>query len=402
MADTIIGYVKKYGDYTFAEKPMNEVDSLVLCQFSYLKFDGMVPGVHENRAFVSMRQLAAHADYEHLFDDTRYEKNNRALFEAMLGSKRFGRMKMNCYINIVETEWETQFAAITFLLEDGTVYVAYRGTDESIIGWKEDFNMAFLFPIPAQEYSMQYLNMVGDRIWKPFYVGGHSKGGNLAVYAAMRCVDKVRDRIRKIYCMDGPGFREDALEKCGYEKIAGRLVKILPHSSMVGMIFETDTRYRVVESKTFGLLQHDPYTWLVEEDHFVYVDELFSVSKMANHTLNQWILSLNEEQLRTFVDTVYQVVSVAKVDNLIEFAADLGGNLRAVVSAMRDLDKDTKKVLKEMVRSLAVMSREGLRLPGARAQAQSQSMPGGKGGGKGGKQEASVGPAGAGDRQEGK
>lgn len=144
MANTVIKYVNEYGDYTFMDKPMNDVDSLILCQLSYLKFDGLVPYVTENRASVSMKQLAAHADFDYLFLEDWFEKDNRALFDALLKSKRFGSMKMNCYINIVETEWETQFSAITFILEDGTIYIAYRGTDETIIGWKEDFNMAFL------------------------------------------------------------------------------------------------------------------------------------------------------------------------------------------------------------------------------------------------------------------
>ena len=141
---TMIKYVKEYGDYTFMERPMSDVDSLVLCQFSYLKFDGMVPTLNENKPSVSMQQLAAHAQYEELFRDVRYEKENRALFEAMAESKRFGSLKMNCFIDIIEMEWETQFSAITYLLEDGTIYVCYRGTDENLIGWKEDFNMSFL------------------------------------------------------------------------------------------------------------------------------------------------------------------------------------------------------------------------------------------------------------------
>ena len=152
MAGTVIDYVKEFGRYTLEQEPMNDVDSLVLCQLSYLKFDGIVPGVRENRRSVSLREVAAHPDYEKLFADERFEKNNRALFEAMLASRRYRQLRLNCYINIVEDEWETQFSAITFLLGDGTLYIAYRGTDETIIGWKEDFNMAFLSPVPGQPF----------------------------------------------------------------------------------------------------------------------------------------------------------------------------------------------------------------------------------------------------------
>lgn len=356
MANTVIGYVQEYGDYTFRDKPLNDVDSLVLCQFCYLKFDGLVPSVTENRASVSMRQLAAHADYELLFADERFEKDNRALFEVMRRSRRFGGMKMNCYINIIETEWETQFSAITFLLDEGTIYVAYRGTDETIIGWKEDFNMAFQFPVPGQEYSVKYLNMVTSRLHNSFFLGGHSKGGNLAVYAAMNCPEYIQERILKIYSMDGPGFRPEVLEKCGYDQVADKIVKILPHSSIVGLIFETDTRYQVVQSRTFGLLQHDPFTWLVEGDSFVYADEIYKRRKFSDDTLNEWILSLDEHQLRTFVDTLYQVVSASKAENLIDFTADWRKSMNGVISALKEVDEETVKVLKAVIKALFDLS----------------------------------------------
>lgn len=146
MKGTIIDYLKEYADVSLKDEPMNDVDSLVLCQFSYLKFDGLVPLVTENGRSVSLQQLYEHSDYEKLYGDERYEKENRALFEAMRKCVRFRNMKLNCYINIIEAQadFETQFSAVTFLLEDGTMYVAFRGTDETMVGWKEDFNMAFL------------------------------------------------------------------------------------------------------------------------------------------------------------------------------------------------------------------------------------------------------------------
>ena len=294
MANTLATYIRDYGDYTFMEKPMNDVDSLVLCQFCYLKFDGLVPLVTEYKKSVSIRDLAEHALYDDLFLDKRYEKDNRELFDAMLGSRRYCNLKMNCYINIVEEEWETQFSAITFLLEDSTIYVAYRGTDESIIGWKEDFNMAFQSPVPGQAYAVKYLHMVAKKFFSDFYVGGHSKGGNLAVYAAMNCTEKVQERIIKIYSMDGPGFREDVLEQQKYDAVANRIVKILPQSSLVGMLFETSPYYKVVESRTFGFLQHNPYTWMIEGDDFLYAKGIYESRKRANKTLNEWLMRLDD------------------------------------------------------------------------------------------------------------
>ncbi len=352
LAETITGYIKKYGDYTFMEKPINDVDSLVLCQFCYLKFDGMVPLVTENKRSVTLQELAAHKDFERLFLDTRFEKENRALFEAMARSRRFRSLKMNCYINIVETEWETQFSAVTFLLEDTTLYIAYRGTDETIVGWKEDFNMAFQSPVPGQAYAVKYLNMVTGRLRNRFYMGGHSKGGNLAVYAAMNCTEEVQARIIKVYSMDGPGFRKEVIEKCRYEAIKDKVVKILPHSSLVGMLFETTPNVKVVESRTFGLLQHDPFTWLIEEDDFVYVKGIYETRRFADDTLNEWLISLDEEQRKIFVDTLYQVVSASKAENLIDFSADLKKSMNGMIAALKEVDEETKQALKKIIKAL--------------------------------------------------
>ncbi len=352
MADTIIGYVTKYGEYTFEEKPLNSVDSLALCQLCYLKFDGMVPLVTESRKSVTLRDLENHKDFDKLFSDERFAKDNRALFQAMKNSRRFRNMKMNCYINIVEVKWETQFSAITFLPDNGDMYVAYRGTDETLIGWKEDFNMAFQFPVPGQAYAVKYLNMVTEKLPHDFYMGGHSKGGNLAVYAGMNCIKPVQERIRKIYSMDGPGFRKEVLKDYNYSAIEDRIVKILPHSSLVGMLFETFPHIKVVESKAFGLLQHNPFTWLVEGDDFVYVKGLYETRKFADDTLNEWVLSLNENQQKAFVDTLYQVVSASKAENLIELTNDWKKSMNGIVSALKEVDGDTKRTLKQMMKLL--------------------------------------------------
>lgn len=352
MAGTIIDYLQEYGDCTFRERPMNDVDSLALCQLSYLKFDGMVPDVRSNGASVTLRELRERADFDKLFADERFEKSNRALMEGMLSGRRFGSLRLNCYINLVEKEWETQFSAITFLLEDGTIYIAFRGTDETIIGWKEDFNMAFLSPVPGQAYSVKYLNMVTGRLHNSFYIGGHSKGGNLAVYSAMKCTPQVQKRILKIYNMDGPGFRPEVLQECDYESISDRVVKILPHSSMVGMIFECDIHYQVVESKGFGLAQHDPYSWLVENGEFVKADDIYESRRRMNSTINEWILSLNEQQLRIFVETLYQVVSASQADSLIEFTADWKKSMNGIIAALKEVDDQTARILREIIKSL--------------------------------------------------
>lgn len=370
---TMIEYLEKYGKYTFQEMPMTEVDSLALCQFSYLKFDGMVPGVGEESRAVTLESLESHPDYEKLFADVRYEKENRALFTAMLRGRRFRNMRLNYYVNIIEEEWETQFSALVCFPEGGPAYVAFRGTDETIVGWKEDFNMAFLSPVPGQEYSVRYLDTVAAAFPGEFYVGGHSKGGNLAVYSAMNCAPEVQERILQVYSMDGPGFRPEVLKRCGYDRIAGRVTKILPHSSLVGMIFESHMYFQVVKSRTFGLLQHDPYTWLVVSNHLVRANDLYERRKNMDNTLNEWILSLNEEQLRTFVDTLYQVVTASQAKNLIDFTAEWKKSMNGIVAALKEVDEETKEMLKEMIGSLFEIARDNRKRQAASRKRQAAS-----------------------------
>ena len=289
--------------------------------------------------------------YERIFSDVRYEKPNRALMKGLLESKRFRTLKMNCFIDMVEREWEMQFSAITYILENGPVYVAFRGTDENMVGWKEDFNMVYLAPVPAQEYSVKYLNTVASRVRCPFIVGGHSKGGNLAIYSAMYCKPQVREKITKVYSMDGPGFRPETLEAGDYVSLAGRVVRILPHSSLFGMIFAADLSYRVIESKSIGIAQHDPYNWIVKEDHFKPVKKIYGTRMQMDNALNAWLLSLNEEQVRVFGDTMYHVMLASKTDNLIDLTADWKKSVNGIITAMKEVDEDSKKVLKEVMRA---------------------------------------------------
>ena len=187
---------------------------------------------------------------------------------------------------------------------------------------------------------------------RPFYVGGHSKGGNLAVYSAMHCRPEIQDRIIRIYSMDGPGFRPEVLKDSDYSMIARRVEKILPHSSLVGMLFESDMHFKVVESRTFGLLQHNPYTWLVKDGKLVEVKDIYESRKQMDNTLNEWILSLDEEQLRVFVDTLFQVINASQAEDLIQFTAEWRKSMNGIVAALREVDDQTASILKEVIKSL--------------------------------------------------
>lgn len=349
---TIIDYMKEYGDYTFSEKPLSEVDSLILCQFAYLKFDGLVPGIDDDAPPVSIRQVFENRDYDNLYGDERYREKNTELFLAMVHSRRFGSLKMNYYVNQIELERETQFSAITFQPDEGLFYVAYRGTDETIVGWKEDLNLAFSEPVPGQLMSVEYLEKSAGKIGKPFYMGGHSKGGNFAVYAAMNCQQEIQDKIVILFNHDGPGFRPEVMEQGRFAQIESRIRRTVPHSSLVGMLLSSEGSYRVVESRNFGLAQHDPYSWLVEKDDFRIVKQIYSGRMFVDTALNDWILSLNQEQMRVFVDTLYDVVKASEADNLIDFTANWKRSIQGIMSAIKNVDTDTAKIMNDIMKAL--------------------------------------------------
>lgn len=352
---TILDYLREYGDYSLDEKPFGDVDSLVISQLSYLKFDGIVPGPGEERAPVSLAEIAAHEDYDHLYADERYRKDNTALFTGALNSRRFGGMCLWNYVNLIEPEQESQFSAVVCGLPGGTAYVVFRGTDENIVGWKEDLNLAFSEPVPGQLRSVPYLEQAARTIEGGFYVGGHSKGGNLAVYASMHCDEKVRERIERIYDHDGPGFRPEVREQGAWQEIEGRIHKTVPRSSLVGMLLYTDGDYRVVESKTLGLAQHNPYTWLVKDDDFRIVDEIRPGRKFVDQTLNEWILSLDQAQMHVFVDTLYGVVQASETDNLIDFTAHWFQSIQKIGRAISGVDEETARVMMQIMRALFEM-----------------------------------------------
>ena len=349
---TILDYLREYGDYSLEEKPFSDVDSLVISQLAYLKFDGIVPGPEEKRPPVSLQEIAAHADYDHLYADERYRRDNTALFMGALNGRRFGNLHLWNYVNLIEPERESQFSAVVCGFSGGLTYVVFRGTDENMVAWKEDLNLAFSEPVPGQLRSVPYLEQAARTIEGGFFVGGHSKGGNLAVYAAMYCEPAVRERIERIYDHDGPGFRPEVRQQGAWQEIEGRIHKTVPRSSMVGMLLYADIAYRVVESKTIGLAQHNPYTWLVKNGDFRMADEIRPGRRFVDQTLNEWILSLDQEQMHIFVDTLYGVVQASETDNLIDFTAHWVQNVQKIGRAISEVDEETAKVVMQIMRAL--------------------------------------------------
>ena len=362
LTDNTLKYLKEYGGLSFGERPFSHVDSLILCQLSYFKFQDLVPDLVEKMdgndiRGVTMRSLRKHPKYDSLYVSDWYEKDNRRLYAAVARSRRFAKMRLNYYTNLTDKEMQMQFSAVTFLLEDGTVYVAFRGTDETIVGWREDFDMALKSPIPSQTAARLYLRHIAEYTGDaPLMIGGHSKGGNEAVFAAMETEPQIQDRIRAVYCFDGPGFREDIYRKEGYLRIEKKIIKMVPQDSFVGMLLHTAGSYQVVESSGKGVLQHDMFTWVVKEGDFVYKEEINPATEKKNQQINEWIASYSPEEQQEIVDALFEIIEATQADTVMDFTQNRLQKMMKMLNIFHGLEAKTKRNVRKLFHILLAPS----------------------------------------------
>lgn len=348
----VIDYLAQYGDQAFAERAFCDVDVLILAQLSYFDFGSAVPTIAQRKKSVTLEEIDRTADLSAVFADKWYGENNRKLWNALLAGRRFRTMRCNYYRERMEEEQEAQFGAVTFFPEGCEPVVAFRGTDDSVVGWKEDFRLAFRKPLASQEMSSVYLNQVGCKLPGAFMVCGHSKGGNLAAYAATWAETGVQRRITDIYSLDGPGFLPEVFEGDSYEQIRSRVHRILPYSSLVGMLLQNYEQYEVVKSSGIGILQHDAFTWQIEDGKFVKAVDIEAKQKRMNEALNQWIFTLPEEERQLFVETLFQVIDQTGVTTLTEFSEHWKENLKSCLKSLKSLDPETRKRIRRIIKIL--------------------------------------------------
>lgn len=273
-------------------------------------------------------------------------ERTEALYAAAAANPRFASIRVGAVRERFSEERQTQFAAVTMMLPDGTLAIVFRGTDTSFVGWKEDFNMAFQYPVPAQRAAADYVAQVAA-LWRgDIILLGHSKGGNLAVYAAMHADDAVRGRIRAAYSLDGPGFLADVVNGPEYRGIMDRIIKIVPDTSIVGMVLETPEPCRVVRSSERGVLQHDAFSWQVSGDSFVEVDDVAPSSRYFNQALNEWIAGLSVEQRESAVDAMFTVLSASEQKGLLGLQEAGAKSIPAMIGTLAELsDEDRRRLI---------------------------------------------------------
>ncbi len=354
---TLFDYLDWRGDLSFDASPMNEVDSLILSQISYMDFEGIVPeelgGEPISLAAAAREYLRRHKG-EIPYLGKILPPQTVSLTARAAKTGRFGSLILCGYVNHVDDEAQTQFSAMTFLSERGRAYLAYRGTDDTLVGWKENFNMSFMMPVPAQLEAVSYLERMANALAGDLYLGGHSKGGNLAVYAAVKCDPSIKNRILGVFNNDGPGFDRPFVESKEYESMRGKIRTLVPQSSVVGMLLEHEENYEVVQSSASGLLQHNAFSWEVLGNRFIHLDTVEEESRLIDGALKEWMSEMEPEERERFVDSFYETISETGAKTLTELSAERV----KLVKIWNTLDPKSRSVI---LKCISLMVRQSAR-----------------------------------------
>lgn len=310
----IIDYVKWRGDLSFQKDPPNAADALTFSALAYIRYP--IGPLGEASLPITLRDAAdAFFRLDNLESRVRV-KNDLELLRWVAASDRFGNARLCMYRDLYIPEQETQFAAMTFLLDDGSMFLAFRGTDSTLTGWKEDFNMTFQQTVPAQRLAVQYTREVALQYPYPIRMGGHSKGGNLAVFAAARSSPMIQSRILGIYNNDGPGFTQYLMGDLGYISMVPHIQTFIPQSSVIGMLLEHEEDYKVVKSTNISVLQHDPYSWEILGKDFVRMENVTEDSRFIDQTIKTWFAGMTNQERNQLVDVMFALLESGGADSV--------------------------------------------------------------------------------------
>ena len=356
----ILDYLDWRGDITFETDPFHPVDALILAQLSYLPCDGIVPKkYHES---VTIADVAAEFNPEKV-DEKQISfcyLQDQELLRKLGESERFKSIRLTGYVSRTSDEEALQFSAVTCLLPDGRSFLSFRGTDRSIVGWKEDFNFSFKSETPGQHYAVEYINVYASQSDADILLGGHSKGGNFAVYAAVFCEAQYRSRIQQIYDFDGPGFRDEIAESEDYANVIPKIFSVIPQSSLVGQLLTSNTEHKIVMSEAAGVAQHLAYSWEILRHDFVYAEELSKFGMFINRTMTEWLNDMDDETRQTLTEAIFDIIQASDQETFYEMQQHKLRSARAIIKAMRALEPEQQAVLKQAIAKLAAISKDVL------------------------------------------
>lgn len=337
-------------DISLNKMEFNEIDNLILSRLSYFPFDGII-GENEE---VTLKE--AYARTRIMGTTGRVlQAEDIDLYPILAGSIRFGMSKVTNFINKVEPKQEKQFAAITVLLPDDTIYVSFRGTDNTIIGWKEDFNMSFSESVLSQTDAVNYLDNVAKKYKNKIRVGGHSKGGNLAVYSSIYSKPETKEQIIEVYNNDGPGFSDKIINSKEYKENLNKVHTYIPQTSIIGRLLKHKEKTTIVKSTNMGIMQHDLYSWQVMGDKFVEAEQT-NYSDFIDNTITNWLKEVSPKQREEFFDTLFDILNATKAKTLNELSNKKFTNAITILKTYNNLSQETKKM---MTKTLNILFRIG-------------------------------------------
>ena len=348
----IMDYISWRGDLSFEQSQFNEVDNLILACFSYVNLDG-IPAVTKQKG-IGLKKLTEEFMKLHTMKELEADKSFIRLAPFMMmemaKSVRFGKCVVRNYVNDIVTEAEQQFAAMEIVLEDGTSYVSFRGTDDTIIGWKEDFNLS-TGVVPAQKRAIEYLQKISEHTDGMLRVGGHSKGGNLAIYGSVMC-KSAHEKILEIYSNDGPGFSREFQELPETKEMMPKIIRIIPEYSIIGTLLEHEKEPVIVASSSKGLLQHDGFSWEVQGPALVRRDSLNKTALRFIEILHKWIDGMDMEQKRLLIEDFFATLQASGYENLSEVQSGGLKSLAAMVKRVEKFAPESRGMMQELLTAI--------------------------------------------------
>lgn len=339
----LVAYAENAGNAGFSSRPLNALDALVFSQLCYLPLE--LAGADRGPVLIS--QLPAllfgvEAEGPLLF----MLRHQLRLMEAAAATRRFGPLSLFNFEDTVDEEEGTQFSAVSVALPRGQTLVAYRGTDLSLAGWEEDFRISYDSPVPAQRSAARYLNQAAEKSVGPLILCGHSKGGNLAVYAAAFCEEAAQARVTRVFSFDAPGQSPGVLGTAQYAKIRARVRAFLPERSVVGVLLSQTRPYTVVACPAFGLLQHNPFNWSIQGGAFVKRKTLSRRSLFLDKSLNRWIAAMSREEREQLTRAVFEVLYSPGLESFEELTEDWFSSVKDMWKAASGLPRTMKRAVR--------------------------------------------------------
>lgn len=343
----LLDYLAWRGDLPFSRDPFNSIDACLLSSLSYIDFTDIVPG--KGKGKITMREASKQFfklhSAEELSNDKSFINFCPSILRALAESNRFRGAMLSNFVDDTDISREIQFGALEIETSDGIAFISFRGTDDRIIGWKEDFNLSYM-TVPAETEAVFYMQEVMGGRTQEIRMGGHSKGGHLAVYAATQTLPEIAQRIKNIYSFDGPGFgfNKEILETPQFTFIEQKIEKFIPQTSIVGRLLTSSVRPMVIRSNEHGIMQHNPLSWEVEGKEFYELASTDKVSDTFEETLSSWLDEMSFLQRKVFVDDLFSVFEASGADTMSSMTKVGIKGTRAMITRMKEINDSSGRV----------------------------------------------------------